>query len=63
MEDKKVFDLCGRSMMFWTSGATVFCEPEYTETEVSRLIYCCGKRSLPETEEEAQKLLEKAWIW
>ena len=55
----KEFKLNDYEVVFWQEGNTVFCKV----VEMGADIYCCGNRQMPETEEDAWKLIETAWMW
>ena len=55
----KEFKLNDVEVVFWYEGNTLFCKVD----EMASDVYCCGTQSMPETEEEALKLAETAWIW
>lgn len=56
----KAFTINKRKIVFWYEGKTLFCKIGHPYGEV----YCCGVRALPQTREEAIKLLETAaWAW
>jgi hypothetical protein len=55
----KEFILNDVEVGFWMEGKTLFCKV----LEMGADIYCCGNKPMPETEAEALKLTETAWIW
>ena len=55
----KEFELNDYTVMFWYEGKTLFCKV----VEMGADVYCCGDHEMPETEDEALKLTETAWLW
>ena len=55
----KEFKLNDVEVVFWKEGNTLFCKVD----EMGADVYCCGTKQMPETEAEALKLAETAWIW
>ncbi len=55
----KEFNLNDIEVVFWQEGNTLFCKV----AEMGADVYCCGTHAIPETEDEALKLTEKAWMW
>lgn len=53
------FKIDGTVVVFFRNeGGNLFCKVERTED-----VYYCGHRGLPETAEDAKKLLAEAWLW
>lgn len=55
----KKFELNDVDVVFWYEGNVLFCKVE----EMGADVYCCGIRTMPETDDEALKLTETAWLW
>ena len=55
----KEFKLNDYTVVFWLEGNTLFCKVD----EMGADVYCCGSKAMPETEDEALKLTETAWLW
>lgn len=50
------FEIYEADALFWKQGGELFCR-------IAPTIYCCGRRDLPETEDDMNAALESAWIW